>query len=160
MAAPYWGQLPPPKVTRGNSFKRADEQMSKDNNNLTIDTSVPGERLSNQYYTRPRRESRQNRYSTQTDAPPISTQSPFASPIASEFPRGLITRTLSKKEDGGRVGEIKFMTNHPRYLHLLCPMHRDLLRQSATNNHTSTGRLWPRTPVPDGQDPHESLKGL
>ncbi|KAJ5037476.1 uncharacterized protein L3040_007650 [Drepanopeziza brunnea f. sp. 'multigermtubi'] len=28
---------------------------------------------------------RQNRYSTQTDAPTISTQSPFASPIASEF---------------------------------------------------------------------------
>jgi hypothetical protein len=85
MAAPYWGQLPPPKVTRGNSLRREDEQMPKGNNNLIVDTGVAGERLSNQYSSRPHRESRQNRYSTQTDAPTISTQSPFASPIASEF---------------------------------------------------------------------------
>jgi len=83
MAAPYWGQLPPPKVTRGNSLKREDEQMSKGINPLAIDTSVAGDRLSNQYPSQS--QSRQNRYSTQTDTPTLSTQSPFASPIASEF---------------------------------------------------------------------------
>ncbi|KAE9368536.1 hypothetical protein N431DRAFT_382056 [Stipitochalara longipes BDJ] len=85
MAAPYWGKLPPPTVTRGNSLRREDEKMPKPYNHLAIDTSVAGDRLSNQYPTQPQTQSRQNRYSTQTDAPTISTQSPFASPIASEF---------------------------------------------------------------------------
>jgi len=85
MAAPYWGKLPPAKVTRGNSLRREDEQMPKGNNHLAIDTSVAGDRLSNQYSSQPQTQSRQNRYSTQTDAPTLSTQSPFASPIASEF---------------------------------------------------------------------------
>jgi hypothetical protein len=83
MAAPYWGQLPPPKVTRGNTLRRDDDQMPKGKNSLAIDTSVAGDRLSNQYPSQ--LQSRQNRYSTQTDAPTLSTQSPFASPIASEF---------------------------------------------------------------------------
>jgi hypothetical protein len=83
MAAPYWGQLPPPKVARGNSLRREEKQMPKGINPLAIDTSVAGDRLSNQYPSLS--QSRQNRYSTQTDAPTLSTQSPFASPIASEF---------------------------------------------------------------------------
>jgi len=85
MAAPYWGKLPPPTVTRGNSLRREDEKMPKTYNQLAIDTSVAGDRLSNHYSSQPQTQSRQNRYSTQTDAPTISTQSPFASPIASEF---------------------------------------------------------------------------
>jgi hypothetical protein len=76
-SAPYWGLLPPPKVARGNSIKR-----ERGSNDLSIDTDMRGNRLSSQSQPHP---SRQNRYSTQTDAPTISTQSPFASPIASEF---------------------------------------------------------------------------
>ncbi len=83
MAAPYWGQLPPPKVTRGNSFRRDDEMIPKGKTSLAIDTNVAGDRLSNQYPSA--RYSKQSRFSTQTDAPTVSTQSPFASPIASEF---------------------------------------------------------------------------
>ncbi len=83
MAAPYWGQLPPPKVTRGSSLRRDDEQIPKGKDTVATDTSVAGDPLSNQYPSQS--QSRQNRYSTQTDAPTLSTQSPFASPIASEF---------------------------------------------------------------------------
>jgi hypothetical protein len=81
MAAPYWGQLPPPKVVRGNSVRRysGQGQDQMENNQLSIDTGA-GDRRSNQ--SQP---ARQNRYSVQTEAPTISTQSPFASPVASEF---------------------------------------------------------------------------
>ena len=82
MAAPYWGQLPPPKVTRINSAKRSGKSDSQAEN-LTINTNVGGDRLSGQSYTQS--QSRRNRDSTQTEAPTISTQSPFASPVASSF---------------------------------------------------------------------------
>jgi hypothetical protein len=99
MAAPYWGQLAPPKVTRGNSLRREDEQLLKGKGPLAIDTSVAGDRLSTRY-SGPI-QSRQNRFSTQTDAPTISTQSPFASPIASEFRgEGLAPRPSSFQYGG------------------------------------------------------------
>lgn len=74
----YWGALPPPKITRSDSVRREDEKMAGTTRPLAVDTSVAGDRLSNRY-SQP--QSRQDRYSTQTG----STQSPFASPIASEF---------------------------------------------------------------------------
>jgi hypothetical protein len=89
MSAPYWGQLPPPKITRGNSIKR-QENRSNLPEDLTIDTDTgsryPAQREP-QYPVQPQ-PARQNRYSTQTthtDAPTVSTQSPFASPTASSF---------------------------------------------------------------------------
>ncbi|TVY33084.1 Uncharacterized protein LSUB1_G007596 [Lachnellula subtilissima] len=75
--APYWGQLPPPKVTRGNSLKRERDPNTAGGHDLHIDTGVKPERLSGQ--------SRLNRSSIQTEAATISTQSPFASPTASSF---------------------------------------------------------------------------
>lgn len=83
MSAPYWGQLPAPKVTRGDSIRREENEAPRGNRNLAIDTTMPGKRVSSGYSAQTN--SRQDRYSTQTDAPTISTQSPFASPIASEF---------------------------------------------------------------------------
>ncbi|TVY18357.1 Uncharacterized protein LARI1_G004436 [Lachnellula arida] len=75
--APYWGQLPPPKVTRGNSLKRERDPNMAGSSDLHIDTGVKPERLSGQ--------SRHNRSSIQTEAATISTQSPFASPTTSSF---------------------------------------------------------------------------
>ncbi|KAL2063358.1 hypothetical protein VTL71DRAFT_5163 [Oculimacula yallundae] len=85
MSAPYWGQLPPPKVSRREREReeQEQEQAQRGSNHLSINTNMAGERLSSNYpsQSNPRPE----RYSTQTDAPTLSTQSPFASPIASEF---------------------------------------------------------------------------
>lgn len=81
MSTPYWGQLPPPKISRRE--KEEEEQAERGNNNLSINTNMPGDRLSSNYPSQSN--PRQNRFSNQTDAPTISTQSPFASPIASEF---------------------------------------------------------------------------
>lgn len=87
MSAPYWGQLPPPKVSRREreeeQQQQEQEQAQRGNNNLSIKTNMAGDRLSSNYPSQSN--PRQNRFSTQTDAPTISTQSPFASPIASEF---------------------------------------------------------------------------
>ncbi|KAM3088523.1 hypothetical protein ACMFMG_000159 [Clarireedia jacksonii] len=74
MAAPYWGQLPPPNVTRQNSIANGGANARRDS--LSIDTKK--ERLSSQ-------DPKRNRESTQTEAPTISTQSPFVSPVASTF---------------------------------------------------------------------------
>lgn len=61
-----------------------------------MDTSLKGNRLSSQS------QSRSNRYSNQTDAPTLSTQSPFASPIASEFRgEGLAPRPSSYSYNAG-----------------------------------------------------------
>ncbi|TGO84702.1 hypothetical protein BPOR_0475g00050 [Botrytis porri] len=75
MAAPYWGQLPPPKVSRQGSIGSAADPNSR-KNSLSVDTKK--DRLASQ-------DPRRNRESTQTEAPTISTQSPFASPVASTF---------------------------------------------------------------------------
>ncbi|KAI9648809.1 hypothetical protein NHQ30_003450 [Ciborinia camelliae] len=75
MAAPYWGQLPPPKVSRQGSIGSAADSNSR-KNNLSVDAKK--DRLSSQ-------DPRHNRESTQTEAPTLSTQSPFASPVASTF---------------------------------------------------------------------------
>ncbi|KAK8908809.1 hypothetical protein QC760_003156 [Botrytis cinerea] len=75
MAAPYWGQLPPPKVSRQGSIGSAAGQNSR-KNSLSVDTQK--DRPASQ-------DPRRNRESTQTEAPTISTQSPFASPVASTF---------------------------------------------------------------------------
>ncbi|KAH9220651.1 hypothetical protein DL95DRAFT_329400 [Leptodontidium sp. 2 PMI_412] len=87
MSAPYWGQLPPPKVSQREreeeQQQQEQEQAQRGNNNLSIKTNMAGDRLSSNYPSQSN--PRQNRFSTQTDAPTISTQSPFASPIASEF---------------------------------------------------------------------------
>ncbi|QSZ29351.1 hypothetical protein DSL72_003865 [Monilinia vaccinii-corymbosi] len=73
MAAPYWGQLPAPKVSRQGSISSAAGTHSR-RSSLSGDTK---DRLS--------QGSRHNRESTQTEAPTVSTQSPFASPVASTF---------------------------------------------------------------------------
>ncbi|ATZ49934.1 hypothetical protein BCIN_05g03300 [Botrytis cinerea B05.10] len=75
MAAPYWGQLPPPKVSRQGSIGSAAGQNSR-KNSLSVDTQK--DRPASQ-------DPRRNRESTQTEAPTISTQSLFASPVASTF---------------------------------------------------------------------------
>ncbi|KAB8304633.1 hypothetical protein EYC80_004006 [Monilinia laxa] len=75
MAAPYWGQLPPPKVSRQDSVSSAADTHSR-KNSLSVDAKK--DRLFSQ-------DPRYNRESTQTEAPTISTQSPFASPVASTF---------------------------------------------------------------------------
>ena len=82
MAAPYWGQLPPPAVVRGRSLRHGNVQGQTGKNDLVVDTSMAGDRS---VFPSESEKQRQSRYSTQTDAPTISTQSPFASPIASEF---------------------------------------------------------------------------
>ncbi|CZT04449.1 uncharacterized protein RCO7_09988 [Rhynchosporium graminicola] len=88
MSAPYWGQLPPPKISRRQREREEEEeqeqeQVQRGSNPLSINTNMAGDRLSNNYPSRSN--PRPNRFSTQTDAPTVSTQSPFASPIASEF---------------------------------------------------------------------------
>ncbi|ESZ99013.1 hypothetical protein SBOR_0671 [Sclerotinia borealis F-4128] len=75
MAAPYWGQLPPPKVSRQGSISSAANPTSR-RDSLPVESKK--DRLSSQ-------DPRRNRESTQTEAPTISTQSPFASPVASTF---------------------------------------------------------------------------
>ncbi|KAJ8066421.1 hypothetical protein OCU04_005482 [Sclerotinia nivalis] len=75
MAAPYWGQLPPPKVSRQGSIGSAADPNSR-KSSLSVDTKM--DRLSSQ-------DPRRIRESTQTEAPTISTQSPFTSPVASTF---------------------------------------------------------------------------
>ncbi|CZR55455.1 uncharacterized protein PAC_05343 [Phialocephala subalpina] len=82
MTTPYWGQLPPPKVVRGNSLRREEGQNMRGNNDLVIDTNMAGDHYSTQ--SAAQAPSRQNRYSAQTDKT-VSTNSPFVSPIASEF---------------------------------------------------------------------------
>ncbi|RDL32965.1 Metallo-dependent phosphatase [Venustampulla echinocandica] len=83
--APYWGQLPPPKIARGNSLRREQEQENlRDSTHLSIDSGARGNRLSSQSQSR----RRSDRNSTQTEAPTVSTQSPFASPTDSTFPGG------------------------------------------------------------------------
>lgn len=74
MAAPYWGQLPPPNVSRQGSIGSAADPNSR-KNSLSVDTRE------DRFYEDPRR----NRESTQTEARTISTQSPFASPVASTY---------------------------------------------------------------------------
>lgn len=102
MAAPYWGQLPPPNVARGDSLRRGDGKVQKKSNGLAIDTSMAGDRYSNQYPSQS--QPRQNRYSTQTDAPTLSTLSPFTSPVASEFRgTGLAPRPPSFQPGGSEA---------------------------------------------------------
>ena len=83
MSAPYWGLLPPPNVVRGNLLKRPEN--SSPNRVLVHNISTKDTKGQDPIQQQP---TRQNRYSTQTaqtDAPTLSTQSPFASPTASEF---------------------------------------------------------------------------
>ena len=85
MSNPYWGQLPPPKVTRGNSLslKPEGDPNFRGSNNLSVDTNSKSNRVSNEYPSQS--QARHYRNSTQTEAPTVSTQSPFASPTASSF---------------------------------------------------------------------------
>jgi hypothetical protein len=80
MAAPSQAQNPPQSVLRAISGTR-DRRPVLQKVPLTINTDTNGQRLSGQSFS----QSRQNRYSTQTEAPTVSTQSPFASPTASSF---------------------------------------------------------------------------
>lgn len=97
MAAPSRAQVPPSKVSRANSGSR-DTNPNPQREPLTINTDMNGRRLSGQSFT----QSRQNRYSTQTDAPTIDTDSPFASPTASTFRAdGLAPRPPSFGYAGG-----------------------------------------------------------
>jgi len=75
---PYWGELPAPKVSRGNSTKQPQEQRER-GEPLYVDTQAKADRLSSQS------QSRANRYSNLTDAQTTSTQSPYGSPTASDF---------------------------------------------------------------------------
>ncbi len=79
----YWGNLPAPTVTRGNSINRG----GKGKNDLSINTDTHTAMLGGRSPS-PSQSRQQQRFSSQTDktyAPTLSTQSPFASPIASEF---------------------------------------------------------------------------
>ncbi|KAL3425422.1 hypothetical protein PVAG01_02213 [Phlyctema vagabunda] len=76
MATPYWGKLPPPNVARGSSARHDDEAHPK----LSIITKGDNYTPRNSSQS----QSRQNRISTQTMAT-TSTQSPFVSPVASNF---------------------------------------------------------------------------
>ncbi|TAQ91616.1 hypothetical protein B7494_g19 [Chlorociboria aeruginascens] len=80
MTSPYWGRLPPAKVTRQNSASQEEEAVAR-GKKLSIDTQ--GDRFSTQNSLPP--QPGQNRISTQTEAPTLSTQSPFASPVATSF---------------------------------------------------------------------------
>lgn len=80
MEAPYVGQPPPQKVGRMMAAKRDANPTLKEP--LTINTDTKGYRLSGQSSIS---QSRQNRNSTLTEAPTVSTQSPFVSPTASSF---------------------------------------------------------------------------
>ena len=60
-------------------MKRQQDPPLREGNDLSVDTKMKGDRLSSQSQSKP------NRYSNHTDAPTVSTQSPFASPMASEF---------------------------------------------------------------------------
>lgn len=74
MGAPYWGELPPPALHRGNSMKREGNNDSR-REALAVETISKGDRLSGQSF------SKQNRDSIQTEG----TDSVFASPTASTF---------------------------------------------------------------------------
>ena len=60
-------------------MKRTQDPEIKAPTRLSVDTNMKSSRTSSQSQGKP------ERYSTQTDAPTLSTHSPFASPIASEF---------------------------------------------------------------------------
>lgn len=83
MSAPYWGELPTPKVRRASSASQSTSQ-SQD-----LDHE-PEPQL------HPRRD-RSSAHTAYTDAPTDSTTSPFASPTASSFATGgLAPRLLSQ----------------------------------------------------------------
>ncbi|KAF4637463.1 hypothetical protein G7Y89_g621 [Cudoniella acicularis] len=82
-STPYWGKLPPPEIVRGNSIKRDRGQSGQGKSDLSVDTGFATDRLSNQFQPSPQR--KQNRNSTQTEAPTVSTQSPFVSPTDETF---------------------------------------------------------------------------
>ncbi|KAG9233554.1 hypothetical protein BJ875DRAFT_378390 [Amylocarpus encephaloides] len=99
MSAPYWGKLPPPTIVRGNSISREKDSIDRDmavserRNDLMVEIAPKVERLSAQLPSSSYR--RQYRDSTQTEAPTVSTQSPFASPTDSSFRGGLAPRPPS-----------------------------------------------------------------
>jgi len=86
----YWGELPPPKVYRGNSLRRnADRELQIE---PPSDINGRGKRFSDSSA------SRQDRFSTQTD----ETLSPFVSPTASSFRGdGLAPRPSSFQKAAG-----------------------------------------------------------
>jgi hypothetical protein len=110
----YWGDLPPPKIFRGDSLRREREMAVREGNNDSrgvpnrqdrpqdedIDMISPigkngqqldgnrGDRSSGQSQFPSSHRRSQYRGSTQTEAPTVSTQSPFASPTDSTFGRG------------------------------------------------------------------------
>ncbi|KAH6669570.1 hypothetical protein B0J14DRAFT_672588 [Halenospora varia] len=81
--APYWGKLPAVGVTRGNSVKRERQSSLQGNHDLAVDIGMAEDRSSGQFQSSSHR--KQNRISTQTEAPTVSTQSPFVSPTDSTF---------------------------------------------------------------------------
>ena len=87
----YWGELPPPKVHRGNSIRRnADRDLQIE---PPGDRNSKGDRLSGGPSS-----SRQDRFSTQTD----DSLSPFVSPTASSFRGdGLAPRPSSFQKAAG-----------------------------------------------------------
>src|ERR1700733_8799772 len=97
MAAPAHAQMPPPKVSRMNSGNR-DTSQAMQREPLALNTDMNGRRFSDQSFTQPR----YNRYSTQTEAPTIGSDSPFAAPTASTFRAdGLAPRPPSFGYAGG-----------------------------------------------------------
>lgn len=86
----YWGELPPPKVHRGNSLRRnADRDLQIE---PPVDRNIKGTRISGSSTSKP------ERFSIQTD----DTLSPFASPTASTFQGdGLAPRPSSFQKSGG-----------------------------------------------------------
>ncbi|EPE24549.1 Metallo-dependent phosphatase [Glarea lozoyensis ATCC 20868] len=115
MSGTYWGNLPPPKIVRGDSLRREREMAVPEGrndprgapikqnrppkqdldaispvgrNDQQVEAGNRGDRSSSQsQFPSSHRRSRY-RDSIQTEAPTVSTQSPFASPTDSSFGRG------------------------------------------------------------------------
>lgn len=71
MATPFWGNLDPLPVTRQNTVRRSSNEANID----SMQSQLP----------LPPAQSKPNRTSLQSQAPTVSTQSPFASPTVSSF---------------------------------------------------------------------------
>jgi hypothetical protein len=93
MSAPYWGQLPPPKVSTSTSQSKA-RPPSDDYSSADYRHSLDGGPVRSS--SKPNRISVQTTATANTDAPTESTFSPYASPTASSFAgQGLAPRPPS-----------------------------------------------------------------
>jgi hypothetical protein len=142
MSGAYWGDLPPPKIIRGESLRREREMAVREGKNESrgapprqdrprdndidsispigkngqhIDTGNRGDRSSGQSQFPSSHRRSQYRASIQTEAPTVSTQSPFASPTDSSFGRGgLAPRPPSLPYDAANQNDDEFSEKRRR----------------------------------------------